>query len=131
MAIRIDKYIWCVRLAKTRTLASELVAKGKIKVNKSSTKPGKDVKVGDLISLSKNAAVFEYKVLALLDKRVGTQLVGLYLKDNTPPAEIEKYKLYQQSQAAYREKGNGKPSGKDRRDLDSFFSWDGDDSNED
>jgi ribosome-associated heat shock protein Hsp15 len=57
--------------------------------------------------------------------------VGLYLKDNTPPAEIEKYKLYQQSQAAYREKGNGKPSGKDRRDLDSFFSWDGDDSNED
>ncbi|MCX6180378.1 MAG: S4 domain-containing protein [Bacteroidetes bacterium] len=123
MAVRIDKYIWCVRLAKTRSQASELVAKGKIKLNKTNVKPSKEINIGDVLSISKNSAVFEYKILANLDKRVGAKLVGEYLRDITPSTEIEKSKLYKQAQAQYRNNGTGKPTSKDRRDLDSFFSW--------
>ncbi len=122
MPVRIDKYIWCVRLAKTRSQASELVSKGKIKLNIITVKPSKEVKVGDILSYSKNSAVFQYKILALLEKRIGAQLVGNYLKDITPIEEVEKSKLYQQAQAQYRDNGTGKPSSKDRRDLESFFS---------
>ena len=123
MPLRIDKYIWCVRLAKTRSQASELVAKGKIKLNKINVKPSKEIKVGDVLSLSKNAAVFEYKIIVGIEKRVGAKLVGDYLLDITSPEELEKSKLYQQQQAQYRNNGTGKPTSRDRRDLESFFSW--------
>ena len=123
MSVRIDKYVWCVRLAKTRSQASEQVSKGKIKLNKSNTKSAKEVKIGDILSISKNSAVFEYKVLALLDHRVGAKLVADYLIDVTLPEEIEKFKLYNQAQAQYRDNGSGKPTTKDRRDLESFFAW--------
>ncbi len=123
MAVRIDKYIWSVRLAKTRSQASELVSKGKIRLNKIAVKPSKEVKVGDILSYSKNSAIFQYKILALLEKRIGAPLVGNYLKDITPAEEVEKSKLYQQAQAQYRDNGTGKPTSKDRRDLESFFSW--------
>jgi ribosome-associated heat shock protein Hsp15 len=123
MSVRIDKYVWCVRLAKTRSQASEQVSKGKIKLNKSNTKSAKEVKIGDILSISKNAAVFEYKILALLEHRVGAKLVADYLIDVTLPEEIEKFKLYNQAQAQYRDNGSGKPTTKDRRDLESFFAW--------
>ena len=123
MSVRIDKYVWCVRLAKTRSQASEQVSKGKIKLNKSNTKSAKEVKIGDILSISKNSAVFEYKILALLDHRVGAKLVADYLIDVTLPEEIEKFKLYNQAQAQYRDNGSGKPTTKDRRDLESFFAW--------
>ena len=123
MPVRIDKYIWCVRLAKTRSQAAELVSKGKIKLNKTAVKSSKEVKVGDILSYSKNSAVFQYKILALLEKRIGAQLVGNYLKDITPVEEVEKSKLYLQAQAQYRDNGTGKPTSKDRRNLESFFAW--------
>lgn len=123
MSLRIDKYIWCVRLAKTRSQASELVAKAKIKLNTLSVKASKEVKVGDFISISKNSALFEYKIKALIEHRVGAKLVSDYLVDVTSAEEIEKSKLYQQAQAQYRNNGKGKPTSKERRDLDSFFAW--------
>jgi ribosome-associated heat shock protein Hsp15 len=123
MSVRIDKYVWCVRLAKTRSQASEQVSKGKIKLNKSNTKSAKEVKIGDILSISKNSAVFEYKILALLEHRVGAKLVADYLIDVTLPEEIEKFKLYNQAQSQYRDNGSGKPTTKDRRDLESFFAW--------
>ncbi len=121
MSSRIDKYIWCVRLSKTRSIATELVTKGKVKLNGEPTKPSKDVKVGDVITIQKNTAVFSYKVLQLLANRVGAKLVVDYVLDMTDPIEIDKYKQYQSAQSTYRELGTGKPTKKDRRDISDFL----------
>ncbi|MEN9442296.1 MAG: hypothetical protein RLZ33_2373 [Bacteroidota bacterium] len=121
MSLRWDKYIWAVRLAKTRSQASEELSKGRIKVNGLPIKPAKEPKVGDIISISKNTAVFSYKVISLLEKRVGAKLVADYLIDTTPLEEIEKFKTYQLSQQVYRQNGSGKPSKKDRREIDDFL----------
>lgn len=123
MLVRVDKFIWCVRLAKTRSQATELVARGKIKLNKVAVKAAKQVKVGDVISISKNSALFEYEIKSLLENRIGAKMVSDYLMDITLPEEIEKSKLYQQAQSQYRSNGSGKPTSKERRDLESFFSW--------
>lgn len=121
--IRVDKYVWCVRLVKTRSQATELISKGKIRLNGIDIKASRDIKIDDVIHIQKNNAVFEYKVLDYLDKRVGAKLVENYIVDITKPEEIEKYKSYQLAQSAYREYGTGKPSKKDRRDLDSFLDF--------
>ncbi len=121
MSLRWDKYLWCVRLAKTRTQATELLQKGKVLVNDANVKPSREPKIGDQISVLKNNAVFSFKVLALLDKRVGPKLVSDYLIDQTPEEEIEKYRQYQLAQSAYRNYGTGKPSKKDRRDIETFM----------
>jgi ribosome-associated heat shock protein Hsp15 len=123
MSLRIDKYVWFVRLAKTRTLATESVQKNRIKLNNSPVKPSKEVKIGDTISIIKNNATFSYKVKDLLDRRVGAKLVADYLIDITDPLEIEKFKTYQAAQSVYREYGTGRPSRKDRDNFDSFFEW--------
>ncbi len=122
MSLRCDKYVWAVRLTKTRSIATDLISKGKIKINGLATKPSKEIKIGDVISISKNAAVFSFQVKQLLDKRVGAKLVSEYLLDCTPSEEIEKYRTYQLAQQAYRDNGSGKPTKKDRRDLDEFLS---------
>ena len=123
MALRIDKYTWAVRLTKTRSQASELISKGKIKINEVDVKPSRDVKLGDIIQVHKNSAVFSYKVLELLEKRVGPKLVSIYIEDITPIEEVEKYKTYQEAQRVYRDLGTGRPSKKDRRMLDYFLDF--------
>ncbi len=123
MSLRIDKYVWFVRLAKTRTLATELVQRNKIKLNDMPVKPSKEVKIGDTISIIKNNATFSYKIKDLLDRRVGAKLVADYLIDITNPLELEKFKTYQAAQSVYREYGTGRPSRKDRDNLESFFEW--------
>ena len=120
MKLRWDKFIWSVRLAKTRSIATELLAKGKIKINGETVKPAKEVKIGDIINVHKNSAVFSFKVLNFLDKRVGAALAVEFIKDVTPIEEIEKYKNYQATQRIYRET-DGKPTKKDRRALDEFL----------
>ena len=120
MKIRLDKFVWCVRLAKTRSQASELITKGRIKLNHSEVKPYREIKLNDLICIHKHNAVFEYKVLQLLDKRLGAALINDYIVDQTKPEEIDKFKQYQLSQRAYRET-DGKPTKKDRRELDRFM----------
>lgn len=123
MKIRVDKYMWCVRLAKTRSQATELISKGKVRINGQEIKPSRDIKIGDVIGIQKHNATFEYETLDLLDKRVGPKLVENYLRDITKPEEIEKLKAYQLAQSTYREYGTGKPSKKDRRDLDDFLDF--------
>lgn len=123
MSLRLDKFVWFVRLCKTRTLATELVQKGKIKLNGNQAKASKEVKIGDTVSIIKNNAVFSYKIKDLLDRRVGAKLVPDYLIDVTDPQEIEKFKTYQAAQSVYREYGTGRPSRKDRDNLESFFEW--------
>jgi ribosome-associated heat shock protein Hsp15 len=123
MAFRIDKYVWSVRLAKTRSQASELISKGKIKLNNVQVKASREPKVGDTIQISKNTAVYSYKIIQLLDKRVGAKLVEEYIIDITPEEEKEKYRLYSLTQSVYRENGTGKPTKKDRRDINDFFEF--------
>lgn len=112
-----------MRLAKTRSQASELISKGKFKVNAAQVKPSRETKVGDIITSQQNGAVFSYKVVQLLEKRVGAKLVADYLLDITSPEEIEKFKTYQLAQSAYREYGTGRPSKRDRKDIDDYLSW--------
>lgn len=116
-----DKFVWSVRLAKTRSQAAEAITKGKIRLENQHVKPAREIKLGDTIQVIRNTATFSYKVIQLLDKRVGAKLVPDFLIDITPEEEHEKLKLYQAAQRTYREHGTGKPSKKDRRDLDSFL----------
>jgi len=126
MKLRWDKYLWCVRLSKTRSQAAELISKGKVRVNGEQIKPAREVIIGEVVGIQRNSAVFSYKVLALLDKRVGAPLVKDYLVDVTPEEEIEKYKNYKAAQNIYRET-DGKPTKKNRRELDRFLDeWDED-----
>jgi ribosome-associated heat shock protein Hsp15 len=120
MKCRFDKYLWCVRLTKTRSIATEEVSKGRFKLNGENVKPAREVKGGDLIHVQRNSAIFSYKVLDILDKRVGAPLVVNYILDITPEEEIQKYKEYQSAQRVYRET-DGKPTKKDRRELDRFM----------
>ena len=119
--MRIDKFVWCVRLTKTRSLASKLVSANKIKLNGTECKPAKEVCPNDLITVQKNNAVFSFEILQLTDKRLGAKLVANHLLDITPEEEVEKFKTYQMSQRAYRGKDQGKPNKKDRRDIDHFL----------
>lgn len=123
MKLRWDKFIWCVRLAKTRSIATELITKGRIKINGEQIKPSREVKINDLIQFQKNTAIFTYRVIALTDKRVGAPLVVNFITDLTPMEEVEKLKMYQLSQRNYRQT-DGKPTKKDRRELDEFLdNW--------
>lgn len=124
MKIRFDKFVWCVRLAKTRSQTSELISKGKIRLNGQDVKSSKEIKVNDIIGVQKHSATFNYKVLLLLDKRLGAPLIPTYIEDQTTEEEILKFKQYQLAQKAYRET-DGKPTKKDRRELDKFMDdWD-------
>jgi ribosome-associated heat shock protein Hsp15 len=118
---RIDKFIWAVRLCKTRSLAADLCKANKILLNDEEVKAGKDVKVGDKVTVKKNSARFSYEVIALLEKRVGAKLVSEYIIDVTPQEEIDKYEMYQLAQKQYRQDGLGRPSKKDRRKIDKFL----------
>lgn len=119
--MRIDKFIWHIRLSKTRSLAAKLVDGNKIKINHKECKPSKEVQVGDFVTFQKNNAVFTYKILALTKKRIGAKLVNDYILDITPQEEIEKHKAYLLAQRNYRKWEHGKPSKKDRRDIDHFL----------
>lgn len=121
MSLRIDKFVWFVRLTKTRSIASDLVQKGKIKLNQQQVKSSREVNIGDVIQVIKHAAIFEYKILDLLDRRVGAKLVSNYLLDITSPEEIEKLKIYMAAQSSYRDYGTGRPTKHDRRNIEDFL----------
>ncbi len=119
---RIDKFIWSVRLFKTRSIAADAVKKDRVLVNNESVKTSKLVKVNDIISIKKSGVQFLYKVLELNDKRVGAKLVDNFILDITPIEDIEKYKTIQANQQYYRHQGSGRPTKKDRRDIDDFWN---------
>lgn len=118
---RIDSFLWSVRLYKTRSKATEACKKNRILINETEAKPSKEVKVGDVILIKKSGIKFEYKVLETLSKRVGAKLVPDYLREITKIEELEKQKLQQLAQKTYRDKGSGRPTKKDRRDLEDFW----------
>ena len=119
---RIDKFLWSVRLFKTRSMAADACKKNRVLVNDEEVKTAKAVKIGDIIIIKKSGIRFEYKVLELNEKRVGAKLVENFILDITPAESVEKYKTIQQSQRHYRQQGLGRPTKKNRRDIDEFMS---------
>ena len=118
--MRIDKYLWCIRIFKTRSIATTACKKGQVKIDAKSVKPSRDIFGGELILIRKNQINYQIKALALPESRVGAKLVDQYKKDVTPKEEFEKMELLKYSKDYYREKGAGRPTKKDRRDIDDY-----------
>lgn len=118
--MRIDKYLWCIRYYKTRSLATAACKKGQVKVNKASVKPSRDVYPQDIIELRKNQINYQLKVNDIPPSRVGAKLVDLYRTDTTPKEQFEAQELLKYSKDYYRKKGVGRPTKKDRRDIDGY-----------
>lgn len=119
--MRIDKYLWCTRYYKTRNLASTAVKKGQIKVNGSVVKPSREVYPMDQIVLRKDQIDHQLTVLDIPESRVGAKLVDIYRKDTTPKEAFEHNELLQFAKTHYRKKGLGRPTKKDRRDMDDYL----------
>ena len=120
--VRIDKYLWSIRVYKTRSEATEACKGGKVKVNGSDIKPSKVVKVGDMITARKGPVTYTYRVLDLIDKRQGPKLVPNYAENLTPEEEIAKLRTPVETFFLKRDRGAGRPTKKDRRQMDSL--WD-------
>lgn len=119
--IRVDKWLWAVRVFKTRSMATEAVKKGRVYIADMAVKPSRVVKIGDVVKVRKAAVTYSYKVLQLADKRMGAKLVSDYMEDVTPKEELEILEVQKHSGWFQRERGTGRPTKKDRRDLDDFF----------
>lgn len=118
--MRIDKYLWCIRVFKTRNVAATACRKGQVKINDDPVKPSKMIFPGEEILVRKNQINYKLSVLDLPKNRLGAKLVDLYRKDLTPKEEFEKMNLLKYSKDYYRKKGAGRPTKKDRRDLDGL-----------
>lgn len=121
--MRIDKFLWCVRLFKTRSLATEQVKLGKVLSKNEELKPSKELKIGEEIQIKRGPVVFSYKVLAFPKARQGAKLVSAYVEDTTTEEEKRKWLLLQEQLKLTRERGTGRPTKKDRREMDSFMDW--------
>ncbi|WP_036383262.1 RNA-binding S4 domain-containing protein [Muricauda sp. MAR_2010_75] len=119
--MRIDKYLWCIRYYKTRNVASTAVKKGQVKVNGSVVKPSREVYPMDKVVLRKNQIDYELTVLDIPESRVGAKLVDIYRKDTTPKEAFEHDELLKFAKTHYRKKGLGRPTKKDRRDIDDYL----------
>jgi ribosome-associated heat shock protein Hsp15 len=124
-AVRADRWLWAVRLYKTRGLACAACNAGHVRVNGHPCKPARPVRAGDVLSALTGEITRTVKVLAVLENRVGAKLVPQYLEDLTPPAEYAKPREQRLAPAGQRSKGAGRPTKKDRRVLGSFFGLDG------
>lgn len=122
--MRIDKYLWCIRVFKTRSIATDAVKKGHIQVNNQQAKASRDVFAGDKISVRKDQINYQYLVLDLPPSRVGAKLVDMYRKDETPPEAFEHLELLKLAKEHYRAKGQGRPTKKDRREIDDYLDED-------
>lgn len=118
--VRIDKYLWAVRLFKTRSLASEACRSGKILMNGYPVKPSRIINLNDIFTLRSNPIVFTYKVKELLSNRIGPKLVETYLENLTPPEELSKLELNTFSPLIKRDRGTGRPTKKERREIDNL-----------
>lgn len=119
---RIDKYLWAIRVFKTRSEATDACKGGKIKLNGADAKPSKAVRPGDTVSARKGAVTYTYRVIEPIEKRQGAKLVSQYAENITPQSEIDKLKAPVETFFLKRDRGTGRPTKKDRRQMDSL--WD-------
>jgi ribosome-associated heat shock protein Hsp15 len=121
--VRIDKWLCAVRIYKTRTIATEECSKGRVSIGGVNVKPSRDVRVGDLIEIRKPPITFKFKVLQLVEKRMGAKLVPEFVEDCTPKEQFEMLEMQRMAQGTGRDRGTGRPTKKDRRDMDDFMDW--------
>ena len=119
--MRIDKYLWHTRYFKTRNIASTACKKGQVKVNGQAVKPSREVYPTDEVIVRKNQINLQFTVLDIPSSRVGAKLVDIYRKDTTPKEAFENEELLKYSKAYYRNKGTGRPTKKDRREIDDYL----------
>lgn len=119
---RIDKWLWAVRLFKTRTLAAEACKKGRVSVNGTQIKPSKTVKPGEVVQVRKPPVTYSFKVLQAIEKRIGAKLVPEVMENVTAPDQYELLEMSKISGFVDRARGTGRPTKKDRRSLDEFAS---------
>lgn len=128
--VRIDQWLWSVRIFKSRSLASKACKTGKVSIGDSNAKPSQHVRVGELVYVKKNGFNLTFEVVTLIRKRVSATLAAPCYKDLTPEAELNKYKDWYvgKSQSEVRDKGSGRPTKRDRREITEFKHdyWDND-----
>lgn len=118
--MRVDKYLWCVRYYKTRSMVTEACKKNHITVNGQVAKPSKEVFPMDKITFRKDQITYIITVLDIPSNRVGPKLVDVYRKDETPEEAFAHFEMMKLSKEHYRKHGDGRPTKKDRRDLDNI-----------
>ena len=126
--MRIDKFLWSIRFYKTRNIAAEEIKKNRVSIGENTVKSSKEVKEGDIIKIRKNQIDYKTKVLQIPKSRIGAKLVALHVADMTEKEQYELLKLRKMSQDYYRTKGEGRPTKKDRRDMDEFLETDHDET---
>jgi len=121
--VRIDKFIWSVRLFKTRSLAADECTKGRVKINGKSVKPARMVRIGDVLDVTKPPVTYSYRVLQLSEKRMGAKLVPDFIEDITTDEQKEVLEMHKLSYALGRKKGSGRPTKRERREIDKLMDW--------
>lgn len=122
MEARIDKWLWSVRIFKTRTIAAEACKKGRIQINGVQCKPSKTVKEGDTVSVRKAPVTYTFKVLQAIENRVGAKLVPEMMENITPKEQYDILEMNRIGGFVKRAAGLGRPTKKDRRDMEDFLS---------
>ena len=128
--IRLDKYLWAVRIFKTRSDAADAIRQNRVMVNNAYAKPSREVKVGDMISVRRERVHYSYKVLDLVSSRQPAKNVPMYCLNCTPQEELDKLNVPHETIFVFRERGMGRPTKKDRRNIDALmdgFFYDADD----
>ncbi|MCK9628152.1 MAG: RNA-binding S4 domain-containing protein [Bacteroidales bacterium] len=118
---RVDKFLWSVRIYKTRTDATDACRSGRIKINGADAKPSREVKPGDTITIRKGSIHFQYKVIADVERRQPARLVEEYILNVTPAEELEKLNMPRETFFLSRDRGTGRPTKKERRDMDDLL----------
>ena len=121
-SIRIDKYIWAIRCFKTRSEATAACSGNKVRLNGQPVKPSKEVKIGDTLEVRKGVVLYTFKVLQLAENRMGAALVPHYAENLTPESELAKLHAPVETFFVKRDRGSGRPTKKERRELDAL--WD-------
>lgn len=119
--VRIDKYLWAIRVFKTRSEAAEACRTGKVFINGAQTKSSREIKAGDSIEVRKGAIHYSYTVIEPVDKRQGAKLVDQYAENTTPQSELDKLIAPVETIFLKRERGSGRPTKKERRDIDRLM----------
>ncbi len=119
--MRVDKYLWCVRYFKTRSQATQACKKGHVSVNGDKVKPSREIYPTDEIQVRKKQINYKVEVLDIPPSRVGAKLTNIYRVDKTPREEFKAQDALKYSQDYYRKKGTGRPTKKDRRDIEDYL----------
>ncbi|REJ83537.1 MAG: RNA-binding S4 domain-containing protein [Bacteroidetes bacterium] len=118
---RVDKWLWCVRIFKTRSIATQACEQGKILINDQPAKASRVVRENDIVSFRRQGLTRKYKVLALPKSRIGAKLLPDYMTELTDPAELEAYFARTKRVTIFRDPGTGRPTKRERRALDDFL----------